>query len=50
MSKEKQVAAFLSSEAPYVALVREKHFEGLVERATVERLFIQQLCFQTQVE
>lgn len=46
--KESQIEAFLNSQAPYMALVRDGRFEGLAERAAVERLVLQQLFRQTQ--
>ncbi len=42
-AKERQIAAFLESGAAYVAVVRRGRYEGLVERAEVERLIIRQL-------
>jgi hypothetical protein len=48
--KERQIETFLNSYAPYVALVRDSRYEGLAERAAVERLVLQQLFRQTQQE
>lgn len=48
--KEKQIDAFLNSDTPYIALVRDGCYEGLAERAAVERLVLQQLFRQTQEE
>jgi hypothetical protein len=48
--KERQIEAFLNSDAPYIALVQDGRFEGLAERAAVERLVLQQLFRQTQEE
>lgn len=48
--KEKQIEAFLNSDTPYIALVRDNCYEGLAERAAVERLVLQQLFRQTQEE
>jgi hypothetical protein len=42
-AKDRQVAAFLESSAPYVAVVRRGRYEGLVERAEVERSIVKQL-------
>jgi hypothetical protein len=47
-AKERQIEAFLNSDAPYIALVRDGRYEGLAERAAVERLVPQQLFRQTQ--
>jgi hypothetical protein len=47
-SKERQIEAFLNSDTPYIALVRDGRYEGLAERASVERLVLQQLFRQTQ--
>jgi hypothetical protein len=47
-TKERQIEAFLNSDAPYIALVRDGHYEGLAERAGVERLVLQQLFRETQ--
>jgi hypothetical protein len=48
--KERQIEAFLNSDTPYIALVRDSRYEGLAERASVERLVLQQLFRQTQEE
>jgi hypothetical protein len=47
-TKERQIEAFLNSDAPYIALVRDGHYEGLAERAGVERSVLQQLFRETQ--
>jgi hypothetical protein len=49
-TKEQQIEAFLNSDTPYIALVRDDRYEGLAERASVERLVLQQLFRQTQEE
>lgn len=49
-SKERQIDTFLNSATPYIALVRDGHYEGLAERAAVERLVLQQLFRQTREE
>ena len=49
-TKERQIEAFLNSDTPYIALVRDGRYEGLAERAAVERLVLQQLFRQTQEE
>lgn len=46
--KERQIEAFLNSDTPYIALVRDGRYEGLAERAAIERLVLQQLFRQTQ--
>ena len=45
-----QILAFLSSDAPYVALVQKSRYEGLVERAEVERLVLRHLFAQAEIE
>lgn len=42
-AKDRQVAAFLESSAAYVAVVRRGRYEGLVERAEIERLIAREL-------
>jgi hypothetical protein len=42
-AREEQISAFLSSNAPYVATVRKQRYEGLVERAVVERTVLRNL-------
>jgi hypothetical protein len=46
--KEGQVSAFLGTDAPYVAVVRNGKYEGLVERTEVERMTVRQLFTQMQ--
>lgn len=48
--KEQQIAAFLDSNAPYVAVVRKGKYEGLVERAEVERIVIREMFARAQRE
>ena len=48
--KERQIEAFLNSDTPYIATVRDGRFEALAERESVERLVLQQLFRQTQEE
>lgn len=40
---EQQISTFLDSSAPYLAMVRKRRYEGLVERAAVERIILRNL-------
>jgi len=48
LAKEKQVSEFLNTDAPFVAVVQNGRYQGLVERTEVERLTIRQLFAQAQ--
>jgi hypothetical protein len=45
---EQQISTFLDSSAPYLATVRKGKYEGLVERATVERIILRELFSQSK--
>jgi hypothetical protein len=47
-SEEEQTRDFLNSDTPYIALVRDGRYEGVTERADVERVALHKLVRQTQ--